>query len=389
MNLLFLHDHYIYLDKNNNAFSPGKLSSKSFSRYLNHFDTVTILTRNKFINKDLSNSLGFNKINTTKINYIPFDNQSNFKNRFLKRSFYKKELRKIIIQFDGVIVRLPSEIGFLAAEICESLQKPYLSEVVACPVDAMNGFNSLKSYLYKPFIKRNMEKCVYNSAGSLYVTHSFLQKKYPTNGFQCSASNVELDKISYIERNIRNKLQLNITLIGNLDSPHKGYNILYKALALLDKKLIKPSLIVNLIGPGEKYKINPSYKNIIINYTGSLNRTEVFKILDSTDIYIQPSNQEGLPRATIEAMSLSIPCITSNAGGLPELTHEKCIHKTNDYKSLADRILYLINNYDFYKHISLINAKKSEDYLESKLSIIRSDFFNKYKLLLISKLKNE
>lgn len=386
MNLLFLHDHYIYLDKNNNAFSPGKLSSKSFARYLNHFDTITVLTRHQFIDKDLSKSLGFNQINTNKINYIPFDNQSNFKNRFLKRSFYKKELSKIINQFDAIIVRLPSEIGFLAAEICDSLQKPYVSEVVACPVDAMNGFNNLRAYVYKPLIKRNMEKCVYNSVGSLYVTHSFLQKKYPTKGFQCSASNVELEKVSYIERDIKNKSQLNITLIGNLDSPHKGYNVLYKALKLLDKKLINKSLTIHLIGPGEKYKTALSYENIVIKYTGSLNKIEVFKILNNTDIYIQPSNQEGLPRATIEAMSLSIPCITSNAGGLPELIHKKCIHKVNDYKTLSDKILFLINNPEFYKKISSMNAKKSEDYLESKLSIIREDFFNKYKLLLISKI---
>lgn len=386
MNLLFLHDHYIYIDKNNNAFSPGKLSSKSFTRYLNHFDTITVLTRHKFIDKDLSESLGFNQINTNKINYIPFDNQSNFKNRFLKRSFYKKKLTKIINQFDAIIVRLPSEIGFLAAEICDSLQKPYVSEVVACPVDAMNGFNNLRAYIYKPLIKRNMEKCVYNSVGSLYVTDSFLQKKYPTKGFQCSASNVELEKVSYIERDIKNKSQLNITLIGNLDSPHKGYNVLYKSLKLLDKKLINKSLTIYLIGPGEKYKTAFSYKNILIKYTGSLNKTEVFKILNNTDIYIQPSNQEGLPRATIEAMSLSIPCITSDAGGLPELIHEKCIHKVNDYKNLANKILFLINNPEFYKKTSSMNAKKSEDYLENKLSIIREDFFNKYKLLLISKI---
>ncbi|WYW99154.1 glycosyltransferase [Proteus vulgaris] len=386
MNLLFLHDHYIYIDKNNNAFSPGKLSSKSFTRYLNHFDTITVLTRHKFIDKDLSESLGFNQINTNKINYIPFDNQSNFKNRFLKRSFYKKKLTKIINQFDAIIVRLPSEIGFLAAEICDSLQKPYVSEVVACPVDAMNGFNNLRAYIYKPLIKKNMEKCVYNSVGSLYVTDSFLQKKYPTKGFQCSASNVELEKVSYIERDIKNKSQLNITLIGNLDSPHKGYNVLYKSLKLLDKKLINKSLTIYLIGPGKKYKTAFSYKNILIKYTGSLNKIEVFKILNNTDIYIQPSNQEGLPRATIEAMSLSIPCITSDAGGLPELIHEKCIHKVNDYKNLANKILFLINNPEFYKKTSSMNAKKSEDYLENKLSIIREDFFNKYKLLLISKI---
>lgn len=387
MNLLFIHDHHIYLDKNNNAFSPGKLSSKSFERYLNHFDTVTVLTRSKFIDKDLSKSLGFNQINTSKISYIPFDNQSNFKNRFLKRNFFKKKLKNIIIKFDAIIVRLPSEIGFLAAEICITLQKPYLSEVVACPVDAMNGFNNLKSHLYKPIIKKNMKKSIYNAAGSLYVTNSFLQKKYPTTGFQCSASNVELEKVTYIEREVENKLSLNITLIGNLDSPHKGYNILYNSLKILDKKLKNQSLTIYLIGPGEKYKIKSSYKKIKIYYTGSLNKNEVFKILNKTDIYIQPSNQEGLPRATIEAMSLSIPCITSNAGGLSELTHKKCIHEINDYKGLADRILFLINNNDFYKKIALLNAKKSESYLESKLSVIRDGFFSKYKSIL--KMKNE
>ncbi|TOE31440.1 hypothetical protein CGJ45_25020, partial [Vibrio parahaemolyticus] len=43
-----------------------------------------------------------------------------------------------------------------------------------------------------------------------------------------------------------------------------------------------------------------------------LKKEDVYRCLDDSHIFIQPSRSEGLPRALIEAMAYSLPSITSN-----------------------------------------------------------------------------
>jgi glycosyltransferase involved in cell wall biosynthesis len=60
--------------------------------------------------------------------------------------------------------------------------------------------------------------------------------------------------------------------------------------------------------------------------------------LDRIDIYLQPSRQEGLPRALIEAMARACPALGSTAGGIPELLAPSCLHDVGDASHLAEQI---------------------------------------------------
>src|ERR1043166_5635017 len=44
--------------------------------------------------------------------------------------------------------------------------------------------------------------------------------------------------------------------------------------------------------------------------------------LDRSDLFVLASRCEGLPRAMVEAMARSLPCIGSTIGGIPELLPE-------------------------------------------------------------------
>ena len=65
---------------------------------------------------------------------------------------------------------------------------------------------------------------------------------------------------------------------------------------------------------------------------------EINDWLGEIDIHLQPSFQEGLPRATIEAMSRGIACIGSTCGGIPELLPPGRVHRPGDVAGLAERI---------------------------------------------------
>lgn len=43
------------------------------------------------------------------------------------------------------------------------------------------------------------------------------------------------------------------------------------------------------------------------------------RLLNMADAYILPSYNEGLPISILEAMSYSLPIISTNVGGIPEI----------------------------------------------------------------------
>ena len=61
----------------------------------------------------------------------------------------------------------------------------------------------------------------------------------------------------------------------------------------------------------------------------------MFAILDSADIYVQPSRLEGLPRAVVEAMGRALPVIGTRVGGIPELLPVSRLYAPGDVRSLA------------------------------------------------------
>ena len=70
-------------------------------------------------------------------------------------------------------------------------------------------------------------------------------------------------------------------------------------------------------------------------FAGSLPHDAVFSWLDGLDLYIQPSLQEGLPRALIEAMSRGLPAFAAYTGGMPELLGDACIFAKKDVRGIV------------------------------------------------------
>ncbi|MFZ3390776.1 glycosyltransferase family 4 protein [Buttiauxella gaviniae] len=377
MKMVFAHDHYFYHVKGN-VYSAGKLPYSSFRRYFNHFDSISVVSRYKEMDSVAAN---WSVSDGENIDFFKMENKSSLSGLFLKDKKRIDELYALIKNADGIVVRLPSEIGTMVAGIARELGKKYIAEVVACPWDAMTGYKSVKGYLYAPFLTLRTRLAVKNAWGAIYVTDNFLQQRYPNNR-SIAASNVELLN-STQERLVKThpKKAVRLGLIGSLDSPHKGFDTIYKALSVLANKNIDISL--HIVGGGEKYKNETLLTELGITdkvfFLGNIKPgKDIYDFLDTTDIYVQPSNQEGLPRSVIEAMSRACPVVLSTAGGMPELVTSEYLHKPGDYESLADIIARLVEDESEFTRCVESSIKTAERFDSGKLAIKRYDFFKSY-----------
>lgn len=387
MKVLFAHDHIFYF-KGNSIYSKVDFGMAMWKRYLDVFDELVIAAR---IESD-SSGQDYSNMNQTKISgpitTVQLKSISGIKNLLMNKKSQYIKLEKEIRTVDYVIARLPSEVGLLAIEIAKKHSVPYLIELVGSPLDAYWYKGSLLAKLYAPIISYRVKKVVNSSPHVIYVTESYLQSKYPNINKNISCSNININVnyeyeslISKANRysNINSADEIKIGLNGSLSSSYKGIDTAIDALSLLDKKYT-----LHILGAGPKRKwVEYARKSKVetrVFFDGSLPSGEpVLEWLDNIDIYIQPSQTEGLPRALIEAMSRGCLCIGSNKGGIPELLPSKRMHNAGDFLKLKELIENTTNSAEEMLNTSRRNYNKSKEYTYEIIDRRRSEFFIDFK----------
>ena len=85
-------------------------------------------------------------------------------------------------------------------------------------------------------------------------------------------------------------------------------------------------------------------------------------------VYVLPSYHEGLPRSTLEAMSMGRPIITSNAPGCKETVEEGkngFMVPVGSYEELARKMIWFIKNEEKIK----IMGKRSRMIVENRFDV--------------------
>lgn len=391
MNLLFCHDGPIEIDTNGNGY-PGNMNKKALERYYKIADKLFYVTRTNLITPEEATH---EQINMDNLEYVSCPNLSSLKGQLTQRQKAREIVDKVMKKSDLVVVRLPSVLGEIVIESAKSFNKKYVIELVGCTWDAYWNYG-IKGKLIAPYAFYKTKKLVSEAEYVIYVTSEFLQNRYPTTGKSINASNVMLEDFeeSILEQRlekIKNKPKAEKIIIGTtaaVDVIYKGQQYIIEAISELKEKGFS-NIEYQVVGNGDQtFLQNLAIKLGVkdqVKFMGTLTHKEVYTWLTRIDIYSQPSRQEGLPRALIEAMSKGVPAFGARTAGIPELLEEKYIF-SNTNKNIGE-IIKIIESYDTESMLkqSVINFEEAKKYDENLINERRDKFFLDYKKNAIAK----
>ncbi|USK43968.1 glycosyltransferase family 4 protein [Cytobacillus oceanisediminis] len=374
--MIFFHGHK-FINKNGKYYTSGSLNNGVFQRYLHWFGEVTVFANERSATKEHAKLINNNN-EVTNVNLDLINTKVNLRN-FIT---VIRKVKKAVYNHDYIVVRMPSFYGILAVRFARKMDKKYLVEVVGCPWDAFWN-HSLKGKIIAPFMWIFTRKTLKDAPYAVYVTNEFLQSRYPTKGKSIGCSDVVLPRLEKgtLEKRIE---KINLVekgkpiIIGTtaaVNVRYKGQEYVIKAVSNLNKE--GHNFEYHLAGGGDNQYLKSVAKEYGVEdkvfFLGALPHDKVFEYLDNIDIYIQPSKQEGLPRALVEAMSRGCPSLGSNTGGIPELLNKDFIFKNG----AVDEICELLKKMD--EKMMLSEAKRSfkkakefdKEFLDSK----RTNFY--------------
>ena len=324
--MLFIHDNRFW-QFNNQMYSYGHFAYELlWKRYLRYFDQIVVGGRIEDAQSEEAIK-GFSVSSGKNVSFFGLPNLMSI-NGLKQRKHAERLITEQMKNADCTVIRLPSNLGYLACKIARKLKVRYVIEVVGCTWDDLWNYGSVAGKLYAPMSYLIEKKCVRRAENVLYVSRRFLQKRYPNKHFNmgCSDTNIHVSDRTVLERRLE-KIQnmdgktVKIGLMASLNVGYKGHDTAIYAL----KEIMRTHKNVQLcfLGDGKKEKWkqlakeNGVPKNV--EFCGSLPGGEpVLQWLDDIDIFIMPSLQETLGRALIEAMSRGCPCIGGAGTAVPE-----------------------------------------------------------------------
>jgi glycosyltransferase involved in cell wall biosynthesis len=375
MKLVFAHDHKLrYID--GKYYTLGGLSDSITGRYMQFFDELTIFCR--AIPKQSFDTNLF-ELKNPAVTVKPVSSGS-----LVLSKEAKQMMEEEIKHSDALIVKLHSKIAEQAIHYARKYNVPYLVESVGCPWDAYWN-HSMKGKIVAPFMTISTKRELKRAPFAVYVTKEFLERRYPCDGKWIDCSDVELQEMdpSILEKRLakiasRGNEPMVLGTLAQVDVLYKGQEYVIRALAELRRKGIQFKYKLAGSGSPEYLKKVAAEAGVtdLVEFCGVLSHDAVFSWLDDIDFYIQPSKQEGLPRAMVEAISRACPAAGSNVGGIGELVDKKYIFRKGNVSDIVSILEKLTT--DELNEMAKTNFETAQSYEKSYLDKKRYDFYKMF-----------
>ena len=303
----------------------------------------------------------------------------------------RKIARHWLAQADSILFRAPGIVSNIVWKQIRSTGRPFGIEVLG---DAKRGLAKgavrhpllplIRSIAIKTIKRQCLEACA-----SAYVTERALQRDYPpaAGRFTTHYSSIELHRhqLAASPRTLfPSRGPYQIVSIGSFDTLYKAQDVLLKAIANLVEHGIDVQL--SLLGDGRyRAEMQQLASDLRIanrvHFLGAVPMGDaVLTVLDQAHLYVQASRQEGLPRATIEAMARGLPCIASSVGGTPELLPPDDMVPPDDVAALTEGIAAVLRDPARMARMSTRNIQVAAGYTEDILSARRNELYRHLRL---------
>jgi glycosyltransferase involved in cell wall biosynthesis len=305
--------------------------------------------------------------------------------QYAKRYFtVRASIRTALAPEDAVIMRVPSLIaGHLGKQLVPF--RPFGLEVLGDvnQVFAPGSINHPLRPVFRWHFTRQLKFQCRKACAIAYVAEMLRHHYPPGNGaFSTTYSSIELGETAFVSSSRSFSLRsrsARVISVGTLEVLYKGFDVLMDAVSACAAAGLQLQLVI--VGDGRRRSELERHAQIRgierqVRFAGRVPPGEaVRQELDNADLFTLASKTEGLPRAMIEAMARGLPCIGSDAGGIPELLAAEDLVPRGDAPALARRIREVIDNPERMARMSARNLAKAREYHTSVLTGRRREFF--------------
>lgn len=245
--------------------------------------------------------------------------------------------------------------AFIISQLCRLLKLKYVSKL-----HGGNLPNRIKKSLFcSKLIFNNSFK---NVAPSAYLFDVFKEAKFKNLVY--IPNTINIDNYPFKERSIVVPKLLWVRSFAAIYNPIMAIDVL---------RLLKsdfPSAELCMVGPDKENMIPicelyAKEQNVEVKFTGKLEKEEWVEISKDYNVFINTTNFDNTPVSVIEAMSLGLPVVSTNVGGIPFLLENKVnaiLVEINDSKSMAMAVQQLLINPNFRNEIVLNARSKVEKF---------------------------
>lgn len=151
----------------------------------------------------------------------------------------------------------------------------------------------------------------------------------------------------------------------------KGVIDLLEAINTLKNEAVlqEGKAVFNIGGTGECEAVLREYVsrnelNTYVNFLGWVAGEEKVKQLQSNQVLVLPSYDEGLPIAILEAISFGMPVVATNVGSVAEAVHDGengFLYEAGDVNALSEALRNMIVSADLRKNMAIASRTLAEE----------------------------
>ena len=354
-----------------------------FEAALAAFDEVLVIAR---CSKVPLRPAQAKRVNGPRVKVIPIPSYVGPLQYLRQRKEIATSLSRIASLDGAFLLRIPSQIAFLLADLLEAQGRTYAVELLTDPYDffapgvSPNGL----TYFFRPYFCRRSRELCSRAIAANYITGAATRAANPAHAAQWvdSVSDVDLSAESFLAATAAQPAsRLEIVTVGFLDLLYKGQDLLIRSLGRCWREGVDFRL--SIVGDGQNrqhlMKLARSLgiaDRVVI--TGALGGSaQVRSYLERSHLFVLPSRAEGIPRALLEAMAASLPAICTNVGAMPDLLDAKWIIPASSEEALCRKIMEFTGVPGQWESIGARNQKVARAFERIQLWPQRKRFYEK------------